>query len=198
MPGQRFERLQFGPNLRPLKDTVVGDLGETLWLLMGTIGLLLLIACANVANLVLVRTQSRRPELAMRTALGAGWAAIARVVLAESAILGLAGGVAGVAVAYFSLPFLLSLGARRPAAHHDGEDRPHGAAGRRSRPSALATLVFALIPLVQLCRATTAADGSLRGGAGDRDGGTRGQSRAADARWSRRWRSRWFCSSAPG
>jgi hypothetical protein len=110
-PGPAFDRMQFGPNLQPLKEMVVGNLGDTFWLLMGTIGLLLLIACANVANLVLVRTQSRRPELSVRTALGARWSDIARVVLAEHAILGLAGGVVGVAVAYFSLPYLRTLGA---------------------------------------------------------------------------------------
>ena len=106
-----LERTRFGPNLRWLKDTVVGDLGDTLWILLGTIGLLFLIACANVANLVMVRTQARRPELSVRTALGASWAAIARVVLAENAIVGLAGGAAGVAVAHFGLPLLVSLGA---------------------------------------------------------------------------------------
>src|ERR687891_1876303 len=102
-PGPAFDRMRFGPNLRPLKEMVIGDLGDTLWLLMGTIGLLLLIASANVANLVLVRTQARRPQLAIRAALGAGWAAIARVVVTESAILGLAGGAVGVALTHFSL-----------------------------------------------------------------------------------------------
>jgi hypothetical protein len=56
-PGPAFDRMRFGPDLRPLKEMVVGNLGDTLWLLMGTIALLLLIACANLANLVLVRTQ---------------------------------------------------------------------------------------------------------------------------------------------
>ena len=74
-----WENTRFGPDLQYLKDSVVGNLGETLWLMMGTIGLLLLIACANVANLVLVRTETRRPQLAIRAALGAGWGAIARV-----------------------------------------------------------------------------------------------------------------------
>jgi len=106
-----LEQTQFGPKLRWLKDAVIGDVGDALWLVMGTIGLLLLIACANVANLVLVRTQTRRSELATRTALGAGWAAIARVVFVECAILGLLGGTVGVAFAYASLPLLVSLGA---------------------------------------------------------------------------------------
>jgi putative ABC transport system permease protein len=105
------QRTEFRPKLRRLKDTVVGDLGETLWILMGTIALLLLIACANVANLVLVRTHARRAELVLRSALGAGWAAVARIVLTESALVGLLGGVAGVIVAYLTLPLLLSLGA---------------------------------------------------------------------------------------
>jgi predicted permease len=110
-PGGDAREMQFAAALIPLKDRVVGDLGQALWLLMGTIALLLAMACANVANLVLVRTQSRAPELAIRAALGAGWAAIARVVWAESALLAVTGGVAGVAIAYVSLPFVLSLGA---------------------------------------------------------------------------------------
>src|SRR5262249_31835491 len=65
------------PNLNPLKDVVVGDLNEVLWVLMGTLGILLLIACANVANLQLVRTETRGHELAIRAALGAGWLALA-------------------------------------------------------------------------------------------------------------------------
>ena len=153
-PGPAFDRLKFGPNLRPLKDMVVGDLGETLWLLMGTIGLLLLIACANVANLVLVRTQSRRQELSVRTALGARWSDIARVVLAENAILGLAGGVVGVAVASFSLPYLLTLG---------GDDLPYimtvaidfTVLVAALAISALATFVFAFIPLLRFARPRT-------------------------------------------
>lgn len=162
-PGARIENAQFGPNLKWLKDTVIGDLGDTLWLLMGTIGLLLLIACANVSNLVLVRTQTRRPELAIRTALGASRAAVARVVFTESAILGLAGGVAGVAAAYVSLPLLLSLGAG---------DLPHimtvtidptvllVALGT----SVLATLVFALIPVFHFSLQSLHVAGALHDG----------------------------------
>lgn len=109
--GGNAREMGFAPALLPLKERVIGDLGQALWLLMGTIVLLLVIACANVANLILVRTEARAPELAVRAALGAGWGAIARVVWSESALLALAGGVAGVAIAYLSLPFVLSLGA---------------------------------------------------------------------------------------
>jgi predicted permease len=162
-PGPAFDRMQFGPNLRPLKEMVVGNLGDTMWLLMGTIGLLLLIACANVANLVLVRTQSRRPELSVRTALGARWSDIARVVLAENAILGLAGGVVGVAVAYFSLPYLLTL----------GDDLPYIMTVRIDPTvllaalaiSALATFAFAFIPVLRFARPQTQLAESLHGSA---------------------------------
>jgi len=172
-PGARFENAQFGPKLRSLKDTVVGELGETLWLLMGTIGLLLLIACANVANLVLVRTQARRPELAIRAALGAGWARIARVVFTESAVLGLAGGVAGLAVAYFSLPLLLSLGA---------DDLPQIMTVTIDpvvllvtlATSVLATFMFALIPVFRFSLPKLQPADALRAGgrpiAGGREG----------------------------
>jgi len=101
---------QFGPRLRSLKESVVGDLDETLWTLMGTIGLLLAVACANVANLLLVRTRTRRPELAIRAALGAGWSRVTRLVLVESTVLGLAGGTLGLGLAYASLPLLRSVG----------------------------------------------------------------------------------------
>jgi putative ABC transport system permease protein len=168
-PGPAFDRMQFGPNLRPLKEMVVGNLGETLWLLMGTIGLLLLIACANVANLVLVRTQSRRPELSVRTALGARWSDLARVVFAENAILGLAGGVVGVALAYFSLPYVLALG---------GDDLPYIMAVRIDLAvllatvviSALATFVFAFLPVMHFARPQTRLAGSLHGARGVGEG----------------------------
>ena len=73
-----FENARIAPALRPLKQEVVGDVGDVLWVLMGTIGMVLLIACANVANLLLVRAEGRQQELAIRAALGAGWARIAR------------------------------------------------------------------------------------------------------------------------
>ena len=162
-PGARWEQAQFGPKLRWLKQSVVGEMSDTLWLLMGTIGLLLLIACANVSNLVLVRTQSRRPELVIRTALGAGWAAVARVIVIESALLGLAGGVAGVAVAYTTLPLLLSLGAA---------DLPDIMAVTIDptvvlvalATSILATVLFALVPVFQLGMRKLGVADALRGG----------------------------------
>ena len=104
--------MQFGPNLRLLKDDVVGELDDVLWVLMGTIAMLLVIACANVANLALVRTEARGHELAIRAALGAGSARITRGLLLESVVLGLAGGALGLAFATAMLPALLSLAAQ--------------------------------------------------------------------------------------
>src|SRR5690606_33243847 len=89
MTRQQLEEMRFGPNLRFLKDEVVGNLADVLWVLLGTIGLLLLAACANVANLQLVRTEVRMHELAIRTALGAGRFTIAQSLLGESLALGL-------------------------------------------------------------------------------------------------------------
>src|SRR5581483_3603021 len=85
-----FEQARLAPKLSLLKDNVTGDISKTLWVLMGTIGIVLLIACANVANLLLVRAEGRQQELAVRAALGAGAGRIARELLLESVTLALA------------------------------------------------------------------------------------------------------------
>jgi predicted permease len=84
--------------VKPLKEVVVGDVGPTLWVLLGALSLVLGMACANVANLMLVRTDGRQQELAVRSALGAGWRALARELWMESLLLGLVGGIAGLAL----------------------------------------------------------------------------------------------------
>jgi predicted permease len=105
-----FESARFGPKLQPLKQDVVGDIGTMLWVLMGTIGLVLLIACANVANLLLVRAEGRQQELAIRAALGAGRGRIACEMLLESLTLGVLGGVLGLGMAYGSIRILVTNG----------------------------------------------------------------------------------------
>ncbi len=102
-----FEDARIGPNLRPLKIDVVGDVGGTLWVLMGSIGMVLLIACANVANLLLVRVEGRRQELAVRSALGASPFRIAGELFLESFILGLLGSAIGLGLAFAALRTLI-------------------------------------------------------------------------------------------
>ena len=120
-----FEQAQIGPNLRPLKQDVVGDVGNVLWVLMGSIVGVLLIACANVANLMLVRVEGRRQELAIRTALGAGWRRIAGELLLESVILGLLGSLLGLALAYGALQVLVAMAPTGiPRIHEIGIDVP--------------------------------------------------------------------------
>src|SRR6202521_867256 len=104
-----FEDAKIGPNVRPLKHEVVGDVGSVLWVLMGSIGMVLLIACANVANLLLVRVEGRKQELALRSALGAGWWRIAGELLLESVILGFFGSALGLALAYGALRVLVAI-----------------------------------------------------------------------------------------
>ena len=94
-----FARLDLQPNVRPLADDVIGNVGEMLWILLASVGVVLLIACGNVANLFLVRAEGRHQEFAMRAALGASRSRIARALLSESVVLALAGGAVGVAVA---------------------------------------------------------------------------------------------------
>ena len=105
-----FQDARFGPRLQSLKQDIVGDIGTALWVVMGTLGLVLLIACANVANLLLVRAEARQQELAIRAALGASWRRIARALLVESMTLGLLGGAVGLGLAYGALRILVAKG----------------------------------------------------------------------------------------
>ena len=93
----------------PLKEVVVGDVGATLWVLLGTIAIVLLMACANVANLLLLRAESRRQEFAIRAALGARWTRVARALLVESMMLAAIGGALGLAIADGGLRLLVAV-----------------------------------------------------------------------------------------
>lgn len=104
-----FENARIAPNFKPLKSAVTGDVGRVLWVLMGTIGMVLLIACANVANLLLVRGEARHLELAIRAALGASWRRIAAELLFESLSLAAIGGALGLLVAFGSLRLLVAM-----------------------------------------------------------------------------------------
>jgi putative ABC transport system permease protein len=107
MTSQMYRDFNFGPSVRLLKSDLVGNTAKLLWVLMATLGAVLLIACANITNLMLVRAEGRQQELAIRSALGAGWWGIAKGLLLESVVLGVAGGALGVAVAYAALRALV-------------------------------------------------------------------------------------------
>src|SRR5687768_5807659 len=102
--------MRITPDIRPLKQEVVGGVSRTLWIVMGTIGIVLLIAGANVTNLLLVRAEGRQQEIAVRAALGAGSWRLTRQLLLESVLLALIGGLVGIGVAYAALRLLVSIG----------------------------------------------------------------------------------------
>ncbi len=104
-----YEEAHFAPNIKPLKSSVVGDISKLLWVLMASIGMVLLIACANVANLLLIRVEGRRQELAIRAALGAGWRRIASELMFESVVLGVMGSLIGLGLAYGVLRLLVAM-----------------------------------------------------------------------------------------
>jgi predicted permease len=104
-----FEQAHLAPSFQPLKESVVGNVSTVLWVLLGTVGLVLLIACANVANLLLVRVEGRQHELAIRAALGANRGQLARELLMESVTLAVLGGLLGLGLAGAGLKVLSTL-----------------------------------------------------------------------------------------
>jgi putative ABC transport system permease protein len=104
-----FEDVRLAPKFQYLKQRLIGDIERTLWVLMGTLGVVLLIVCANIANLLLVRAEGRQHELAIRAALGASSRDIAWELLTESVALGLLGGTLGLALAYGAIRLLIAM-----------------------------------------------------------------------------------------
>ncbi len=157
--------------LLTLKESVVGDVRHTLWVLVGTVGFVLLIACANVANLLLVRAEERSRELAIRVALGAGRLRVARTFFLESAVLAAGGSALGLAVARAGVEWGVRVAPTTlPRVSEVGVD------GRAVAVTMLlaggSALVFGLLPVVRY-GSTGMADrlrsGGARGGTGSRD-----------------------------
>jgi predicted permease len=113
MSPQAFRNVRTRSDLQTLKTNVVGTLGDVLWVLMGTVALLFLIACVNIANLQLVRMDERQQDLAVSAAIGASKMRIVRDLLLENLLLGIAGGGLGLALAAAGLPLLLRVAANQ-------------------------------------------------------------------------------------
>ena len=186
---EMWQEVGLAPNVRPLSEDVIGEMSRPLWILLGTVGVVLLMAWTNVANLLLVRAEGRQRELAVRTALGASRGRIASELLSESLVLGLAGGALGVLFAQAGIGLLRRMA---PAAlprvdeigidavvllftlTHLGRDQP--AVRPHSRPEISSTLNFAVLK-------------DAGRSASDAPGGT-----ARETRWSwHRSRSPWCC-----
>ena len=150
--------------IEPLGEYVGGDLRPVLWAALGAVSLVLLIACANVANLLLARGESRGHDLAVRSALGAGRRRVVRMLLAESAVAGLAGGALGIAASFALVRLVVSLAPtdfpRIDEVGVDGDVLAYAVA-----ITLLATLVAGLAPALRMSRveATAALGGAARG-----------------------------------
>ena len=156
------------PALLPLKEEVIGNIGNVLWLVMGTIGVVMLIACTNVANLLLVRADARRQDLAIRAALGARRGRIAWELLLESLSLGVVGGVLGVGIADESLRLLAAIGpANLPRLSEISLDARSIAF--TFALSLLSSLLFGAIPALRYAGTTAALGGAGRTASASRE-----------------------------
>jgi putative ABC transport system permease protein len=153
----------------PLRRDIVGDSSSALVILLGAVALLLIIACANVANLLLTRGAGRQRELAIRTAMGASRGRIVTQLLVESVVLGVTAGVLGLTVAAWAVDLVVQLaGARLPRAAEIGMDL--GVAGFAVALSLVTSFAFGLVPALMVTGdgpGTTLRDGS-RGSGGPR------------------------------
>ncbi len=165
--------------VKPLRDWIVGDVRSSLLVLLGAVSLVLLIACANVANLMLVRATGRKREFALRTALGATRLRIVRQLLTESLMLAVAGGAAGLALGYAGVRALLAIspaGLPRLGENGDAVHVDWRVLGFALAISLLTGIVFGMFPALSASRAdvnATLKEGSNRAGTGLRQGKAR-------------------------
>ena len=184
-----YEVWKITPNFRPLKQQVIGNVGNVLWVVMATVGLVMLIACTNVANLLLVRAESRQQELSIRAALGAGRARIVRELLIESVLLGLMGGIVSIAVAYAGLRLLVAMGPTDlPRLSEVSFDA--GSLGFTFALAVFSGLLFGSIPALRYARMKGSA--MMAAATARQARAARGSARAM-CWWWRRWPWHWFC-----
>jgi predicted permease len=157
-----WSQAQMGPKLQSLKQAAIGDVGKNLWIVMAGVGLLLVIACANLANLLLVRAEGRKEEMAIRVALGASSRDIATEFFSESLVLAVLGSLLGLGLAYGALRILIVIApAGLPRLNEIGID------GR----AILFTLVVSVAALLLFGSAPALQYASAGVGSGLREGG---------------------------
>ena len=163
----------------PLRDSIIGDARNSLLMMLGAVGLVLLISCANVANLLLVRATVRKREFAIRSALGAGRARIVRQLLTESVLLSLAGGILGMALGFVGMRALLAVSpAGLPRIGEDGSgiSIDWRVLGFTLAVSLLTGIFFGLFPAFSASRSdlnSTLKESGNRSGTGFREGKAR-------------------------
>jgi len=142
------ERMDLRAEVHPYMDDVVGDVRTALWVLLGTVGFVLFIACANVANLLLVRAEGKRREIAVRSAIGAGRGQLLVQHLSETLLLAAGGAALGLVLAWQGLAILRRLGSGS-LPRIDQIDLDGSVLALTTGITVLAALVFALIPLIR-------------------------------------------------
>jgi putative ABC transport system permease protein len=163
----------------PLRDSIIGDARNSLLMMLGAVGLVLLISCANVANLLLVRATIRKREFAIRSALGAGRARIVRQLLTESVLLSLAGGILGMALGFVGVRALLAVSpAGLPRIGEDGSaiSMDWRVLGFTLGVSLLTGILFGLFPAFSASRSdlnSALKESGNRSGTGFREGKAR-------------------------
>jgi predicted permease len=172
---QMYNEVKLAPNVRPLLRDVVGDIGNILWVLLGAVGIVLLVACANIANLFLVRAEGRQQELAVRSALGASRWQVIGELLAEAFTLSTGAGLLGLGLAFGGIRLLLALSpSRLPRLDEIALDPI--VIVMVSFASLFAALLFGLIPIAKY--ANPHVSSTLKeGGRGSSDGRERHRAR---------------------